>query len=90
MSVLYTYVCESNCLIFTVRESEGGYEDSVEVAADVLSVELGGLEPFTEYSVVVVAETEGGGVGESSDPAIVITAEAGQLCIIIILTCIII
>ena len=51
----------------------------VSVGPGELSVVVGSLIPFTEYSVVVVGATEGEGEGEESDPVTVTTLEAGEL-----------
>lgn len=50
----------------------------VTVGADVLTVLVNELTPFTEYSVSVVGRT-GGGVGESSNVVTVTTFEDGKL-----------
>ena len=53
--------------------------EMVSLGPGELSAVVGSLTPFTEYSVVVVGATEGGGEGEESDPVTVTTLEAGEL-----------
>lgn len=49
------------------------------VGADVLTAQVDGLTPFTEYSVSVVGTTEGGGDGERSNIVTVTTFEDGKI-----------